>query len=220
MSYIKIFLILGLLIVAAGGLWGQKQDPRIEAIEKHYGYLETESKAIRETMQKETEAYRKFIQEERAEHQKFLERTYTIAGIIVVVVIFFLTFFGWSTFKGIRDSRKELEAIAAGRLVAFENSMADYRSRFSEAQQNLKNAESEYNHFLSYYRDANPKNGRYLLIGTKLKLEVMEANELIRFEKAFGRPETAEIETFDIEKFYPASYDLIIYRSNVDGNGE
>ena len=220
MRYIKTILIFVIVLIGIHSVWGQKTDPKIEAIERHYQYLENESKAARETMQKETEAYRKFIQEERAEHQRFLERTYTIAGILITVVIFFLTFFGWNTFKGINDSKKELEAAAAGRLIAFEREMSDYKVRFGEAQQNLRQAESDYNRFLSYYGEANPRKGRYLLIGPKAKLEAMEPNELIRFEQAFGKPETESIEGFDIETFYPSSYDLIIYRSNVDEKGE
>lgn len=186
----------------------------------HYQYLEGEAKSLREAVQKENEAYRKFIQEERAEHQKFLERTIAIGGILISLVVGLLTFFGISTFRGINESRKELEKAAAGRLLAFEKEMSEYKVRFAEAQQNLRQAEDDYNRFVGYYSEANPRKGKYLLIGTGAKLEAMKTNELIRFVQAFDMPIIQPLEDFVLDKFYPILYDLIVYRSNVDEKGE
>lgn len=219
MRYLKNTLVLGLLVLA-GGVWGQEPDPKIEAIEKHYQYLESDSRAFRETMQKENEAYRKFIQEERASHQAFLETTIRYGSGLLALVGILLTFFGWNTFKGISESRKELETAAAGRLLAFEKEMSEYKLRFLEAQQNLKQAEADYHRFLSYYSEANPRKGSYLLVGAEAKLEAMKTNELVRFVQAFDMPVMQTLETFLPEKFYPALYDLIVYRSNADEKGE
>lgn len=177
-------------------------------------------KSAREGFQEENKKYREFIQEERAEHQIFLERTYKITGIVVTVVIFFLGFFGWNTFKGIQDSRKKIEEAATGRLVAFENSMNDYRTRFNDAQQNLKLAESDYNQFLSYYKDINPIKGRYLLIGATEKLEVMKTQEVPRFEASLGKLELLTTDEVQANGFYEGSYDVIIYRYSPNDKGE
>jgi hypothetical protein len=49
--YLTFFLLL--LVVFVGGAWGPPPDPRTEAVEKHYQYLESETKAFREAAQKE-----------------------------------------------------------------------------------------------------------------------------------------------------------------------
>ena len=219
MGYYKLILIFGLVGVVSG-VWGQKPDPKIGAIERHYQFLESQSKAFQEAMQKENEAYRKFIQEERGAHQAFLETTIKYGSGLLALVGILLTFFGWNTFKGISESRKELEAAAAGRLLAFEKEMSEYKVRFLEAQQNLKQAEADYNQFLSYYKNANPREGTYLFLGSKEKIKQMEENEITRFKQAFGETVPQELEQFDVDKFYPTLFDVIVYRSNVDSNGE
>lgn len=210
-KYIKFTLLV--LVVLIGGAWGPP-DPQTEAIEKHYNYLESETKAFREGVQKESEAYRKFIQEERAEHQKFLERTITYGSILVALIGVLLTFWGWNTFKGISDSKKELESAAAARLVAFSEEMNANKARFEAATQQFRDLEREYQMHLNYYRNANPRNGRYLFVGTDEKLEQMSQNELVRFVQVFST--TEKLTTYEVEqgKLYPASYDVIIYRSN------
>jgi hypothetical protein len=217
--FLRLLLYLSLLAKVSVA-WGQKSDPKIEAIERHYQNLEIEAKSSREWTQKETEIYRKFIQDERAEHQKFLEYSYTVAGFIVSAIIVFLSFFGLNTFKGIRDSRKELEAAAAGRLLAFENSMSDYRVRFDAAQLDLERAKLDYNHFLSYYKDINPIKGRYLLIGLKSKLDIMSGQEIPRFETALGKLDLLTTDELSTNGFYEGSYDVIIYRYSPNEKGE
>jgi hypothetical protein len=215
----KIMLVVfGMVVLVAS--WAQKPLPKADAIEKHYQYLERETNALRESMQKENEAYRKFIQEERAAHRDFLETSIKYGSGLLAFVGVLLTFFGWNTFRGINESKKELESAAASRLLAFEKEMSEYKVRFLEAQQNLKQAEADYNRFLSYYSEANPRKGSYLLVGSEAKLQAMKENELLRFVQAFDMPVMQTLETFLPEKFYPALYDLIVYRSNVDEKGE
>lgn len=215
----RVLITLGLIMTMISA-WSQQSDPKIKAIEKHYQYLENEIKSYREMLQGESKAYRTFIQEERAAHRDFLETSIKYGSGLLAIVVALLTFFGWSTFRGINESRRELESAAASRLLAFEKEMSDYKVRFLEAQQNLKQAEADYNRFVGYYSEANPRKGKYLLIGTKAKLEAMKTNELIRFVQAFNMPTLLHLEDFVTDKFYPIHYDLIVYRSNIDEKGE
>lgn len=211
LKYVNFALLI--LVFLIGGAWGPP-DPRTEAIEKHYNYLESETKAFRESIQKEQEGYRKFIQEERAEHQKFLERTITYGGFLIALIGVLLTFWGWNTFKGISDARKELEKAAAARLALFNDEMAVNKNRFEAATQQFRDLEREYQMHLNYYRNANPRNGRYLFIGTDEKLEQMGQNELVRFAQVFSTTEKLSATEVAQGKLYPASYDVLIYRSN------
>lgn len=214
-----ILLVLGLLLTASWAL-GQKSDPKMEAIKLHYNSLEADTKAFREAVQKENEAYRKFIQEERAEYQKFLERTITTGGMLISLVIGLLTFFGISTFRGINESRKEIETVATNQLLEYSKALNESQNRLQNAQQNMRDLEKSYQEHINFYRNANPKNGRYLFIGTTEKLEQMTQNELVRFIQVFGETEKLSSEDFENEKFYPVGYDVVVYRSNVDANGE
>ena len=217
--FLRLLLYLSLLAKVSVAS-GQKSDPKMEAIERHYNSLEGDTKAFREAMQKENEAYREFIQEERAEHQNFLERAYIAAGIVVGVIGLSLTFFGWNTFEGIKSSRKEIESVATNRLLEFEKSMENYRLRYAEAEQGLKQAEIDYNQYLSYYKDSNPRKGRYLVIGTNERLKNMKVDELVRFAEAFDGFETMSIEEKNFETYQLASFSLIIYRFQPDSEGE
>lgn len=220
MKNIRLILIGLVTMGALSSGWGQTPNAQNLAIEKHYQYLEEDTKAFREAIQKENEAYRKFIQDERAEHQLFLETTIKYGSILLSLVGILLTFFGFNTFKGINQSRKELELAATGRLIAFEKEMAEYRIRFAEAQQNLRQAEADYNRFLGYYSDSNPRKGRYLIIGANEKLDSMKDDELLRFAKAFDKYETMSLEEKNFEKYQLAPFSLIVYRFQPDSEGE
>jgi len=220
MGNIKTVLLVLSLTMLTVGVWAQKPDPKIEAIEKHYNFLEGETKAFRETMQKENADYRSFIEKERSEHKAFLENTYKIAGIIVTLVVGLLTFFGLNTFQSINKSRRELEALATAQILEYSKSFNEGQARLQQAQQNFHDLENEYQQHINYYRSANPKNGRYLFIGAKDKLSEMSENELLRFVKVFGTTELLESEEILNGKLYPVSYDVLIYRSSVDANGQ
>jgi len=217
--FFRLLLTLSLLLLVSG-VWGQKFDPKMEAIERHYNSLEGDTKAFREAMQKENEAYRKFIQEERSEHQKFLERTITIGGILISLVIGLLTFFGISTFRGINESRKEIESVATKQLLDYAKTLQDSENRLQNAQRNMRDIEKSYQEHISFYREANPKNGRYLFIGTSEKLNQMTKNEIARFSQVFGMIEKLSSEDFENGIFYPIGYDVVVYRSNANQDGE
>lgn len=219
MSHLRMVLVGALMLAAVTG-WGQKRDLKVEAIERHYQYLEEETKAFREAVQKENGDYRKFIQEERAEHQQFLQTTYTIGGIIIAVVVGLLSFFGWNTFQGINKSRREIESVATSQLLEYSKSLNETQNRLYNAKQSLLDLEKKYQDYINYYRNADPKNGRYLFVGSKEKLEQMTQDELIRFVQVFDATEKLESEEILKGNFYPASYDVIIYRSNVDKEGQ
>jgi hypothetical protein len=215
----KTVLLFGLLAFTSS-MWAQKPDPKIDAIEKHYDFLESETKAFRETMQKENEVYRSFIEKERSEHQNFLERTYTIAGVIVTLVIGLLTFFGLNTFTGINKSRREIESAATVQILEYSKSLNEAQARLQQAQQNFLDLENQYQQHINYYRNANPRNGRYLFIGSREKLDLMSQNELVRFVQVFGTTEQLDSDDAINGKLYPASYDVIVYRSEVDKEGQ
>ncbi|MEZ4963766.1 MAG: hypothetical protein R2791_00880 [Saprospiraceae bacterium] len=219
MKYKRLFLF-GVFLFMQIVIWGQSNDPQIDAIERHYQYLENESRVIREGMQKENESYRQFIQDERKEHQNFLQNTYATAGIIVSIVLGFLTFFGWNTFDNINKSRREIEKVATNQLLDYTKSLNEVQQKIFRARQNLIEKENQYQEYINYYRNADPKNGRFLFIGSKSKLKQMSQNELIRFVQVFGI--TEQLDSVEISKsnFYPASYDVIIYRSEADEEGQ
>lgn len=219
MKHLYVILIGGMLLGAVTG-WGQKRDPKVEAIERHYQYLEGETQAFREAIEKENDDFRTFIQQERAEHQQFLQTTYAIAGIIIAVVIGLLSFFGWNTFQGINKSRREIESVATSQLLEYSKSLNETQNRLYNAQQSLLDLEKKYQDYIGYYRNADPKNGRYLFIGSKEKLEQMTQDELIRFVQVFDSTEKLESDEILRGNFYPTSYDVIIYRSNVDKEGQ
>jgi hypothetical protein len=200
------------LLLTTTSICGQKSaaDANLQAAEKHYQYLENDVKTYRETMQKENDAFRAFIQGERAEHQKFLERTVTYGGIIVALALGLMTFFEWRTFREINQSRKKIEAMATGQLLEYSKALSAAQTRLNSAHQDL----------INYYRDSNPKNGRYLFIGSEEKIAEMRKNELSRFLQVFGTTEELELQEVANGKLYPGSYDVIVYRSNVDEKGQ
>lgn len=213
---ILCILLPGMTLVMG---WGQKVDTKMEAIEKHYQYLENEVKNTRETIQKENEAYRKFIQEERTEHQSFLETTIKWGGGLLVFVGALLTFWGWNTFAGINKSRKDLESLATKELLEYGRALNEMQIKLGEARQKVGELESQYQQYINYYRNADPKNGRYLFIGTKEKLEQLSKEELLRFVKVFGTTEQLDVTEWGQGNLYPASYDVIVYRANVNTDG-
>jgi hypothetical protein len=213
------FLLIFCFLLMTGDLLGQKTALKTEAIERHYQYLENEVKSHREAVQKESEAYRTFIETERSKHQEFLEKTYTIAGIIVSLVVGIFAFLGWNTFDGINKSRKDVEQLAISQIMEYAKSVNDMQSKLTDARQNLITLETQYREYINYYRNADPKNGRYLFIGSKEKLALMQQNELIRFGQVFGETEILYSDDFLRGKLYPSSYDVVIYRSNADANG-
>jgi hypothetical protein len=214
MKYVKTSLVLG-LVMAVGAVWGQGR-ANIEPVEKHYQYLENEVKNTRETIQKESEAYRKFVQEERAQHQSFLEWCVKIGGGLLAFLGVALTFFGWNTFKGIDKSRKELANLAKEKLSKYGEALKETEGKLYDARQNMIELQTQYQQYINFYRDADPKNGRYLIIGSKENLDEMKKGELVRFRKVFGI--TEDIETTEAIKaglLYLSSYQTIIYRTSV-----
>lgn len=219
---ILAFLCFSIWLPIVGGAQSQlpKQDAKLQAIEKHYEFLETEAKALRESFQKENETFRKFIQEERAQHQSFLETTIKWGAGLMTIVGAVLLFFGWNTFQGINKSREEIEAAATTQILEYAKALNESQARLHNAQQNMLDLEKSYQEHINFYRNANPKNGRYLFIGSKEKLEQMAQNEFKRFEQVFGQTETLDLSEVGNGKFYPAVYDVVVYRSNVDSGGQ
>jgi len=214
-------IIFVFIVLTTFQLAGQSSaDTKQSAVEKQYEFLVNDIKSYRENMQKENESYRNFIQEERSEHQQFLERGYLISGSILGVLTFILTFLGISTLKGINESRKEFKTSAEAKLTTLQNEITAHSNRLIEAKDQLKQAEIEYNSYLSYYKNSNPVNGRYLLIVDKEKLKEMNEKEIPRFEAALGKLETLATQQIIDPNTYFNVYDVIIYRSNADASGE
>lgn len=201
-----------------------KDNAKLQAIEKHYEYLENEMKAQRDAIQKENEAYRKFIQEERVAHREFIEYTIKIGGGFIALVLGILTFWGFDTFKGIRNSRTEIESIATAKFIEYKEQMDSntklYEAQIEEAKSKLVAAEQSYQKFINYYSSANPRTGRFVVIGNAERLQQMKKNDLYRFVQIFNMPDFIELGSEEWSDFNPANYDLVIYRSNVNEKGE
>jgi hypothetical protein len=218
----KILTITLCLFCLSFNVFSQKTDKntQTQATEKHYDFLEKESKAGREHFEKENEAYRTFIQKERSEHQTFLEKSYTIAGIIVTVVLGILAFFGLNTFNGINKSRKDLEVLATSQLLEYTKAFNESQSRLGAAQTDMRVLEQTYQQHINYFKNANPKNGSYLLIGMKDKIDVMKKEEIPRFEKALTKLGILYTDEEDMKSNFSMVNDVVIYRSNADKDGE
>lgn len=220
-----IFLLWGMVAWPISGICGPNGKPLItdemDAIKLHYDYLEKENQNLKEAQNKEREQFLSFVQKEREAHQSFLENTYRAVGIVVSVITLILGFIGWNTFKGIDASRKNLETSALAKLALLQKEFDIHSTKIEDAKQQMKRAEQDYQRFLEYYKNANPRKGRYLFVGSEKKLSEMKEDDLIRFTKAFDSPpEYMELENKDFEVHSLIGYDLIVYRSNVDTAGE
>jgi hypothetical protein len=216
--------IVFLFLILSSPIFGQKSDPKNLAIEKHYEFLETEIKNQRDAIQKENEAYRKFIQEERVGHREFIENTIKVGGGLIALAVAFLTFFGFDTFKSIRNSRKEIEIISSAKLIEYkekiESNAALYEVQIQETKLKLAVAEQSYQKFINFYSSADPRSGQFVVIGDAEKIKEMKGNELYRFVQVFNLPDFIELGSEQWKNFDPKKFDLVIYRSNVNSSGE
>lgn len=196
-----------------------------------------------EFLNQELSAYREYLQQERTEHRQFLEQHYQVAiGVGSAAVVLFLAivgFFGWRTRKDVREQAKALEQQAKRQLKA-EVTKAE-RAVKDEAERAVAQAKSRYEAdireiFTSEIQDYEQKyqtmlklleqqiavnQGKYLFISTAEKLEQMESEgaELHYASKALGAIKTkiASPKQKDIKL---DEVDVVVYRSNVDENGE
>ncbi len=170
---------------------------------EHYEYLKEEMKNFRE-----------FVQQEREQNQNFLLWTLAIVGTI-------LSFFGWRTYSDIKNSSaklvKETKKQIDDKLNAARKDFEQEIQSIFSSDPYLKEAQKGFEKYTQMVRQRmDVESGKYLLLVDQKKKKGMLENEVPAFERAINRP---DIET-DLSGVHLDEYDVIIYRSNVDKDGE
>lgn len=99
-------LLLLLPLSASAQKPAPKNDPKQEAIERHYQFLEQEMKVFRAEMGEDSRDFKEFVQREREAHQQFLMWTIGIITAVLGVVVIFL---GFQTRKDLKEMLLELK---------------------------------------------------------------------------------------------------------------
>lgn len=182
------------------------------AQEAHYQYLTNE-----------LNQYRSYLQQERTEHRQFLERGMTIVSIFVGIVGTVLGVLGVRTY---RDIRKQLQDFRQNAEQKLQQDLAQARAQFASdaraafAQDpGVKEAERKYQALTQLVNTRIAVDqGTYLLLAYPDKLAEMQApgEEVSFLAQAFPNlttltaPQLPELSTLDV----------LIYRVQVDGEGE
>lgn len=186
--------------------------------EKHYQFLK-----------KELQETRTFYTQEREAHRKFLESYYAYvsaaAGGLVLAFVGIITFLNWrnrNEFKAQLDQELALEAerlkMEGDKIIqkAKSNYEKELRNIFMK---DLSDFERQKEALLTILREQiGAKDGRYLFIAAKEKLEQMKGAELNFLKDAF--PNLQAKEAGSLKGFSFEEIDVLLYRSNVDDNGE
>ena len=201
------------------------------------------SKERYEFLNQELGAYREYLQQERSEHRQFLEWHYQLAirvgSAAVVLFLAIVGFFGWRTRKDAREkaevllqqARKQLqmEIVKAHQSIkdeaerAVANAKSHYEADIREIfTSELEDYEQKYQTMINILeQQIAVKKGNYLFLSPAEKLEQMEAEgaEMHYLSEALGQLKT-RIASAGKKSINLDGIDVVIYRSNVDENGE
>lgn len=210
----RIFLLF-LFLFMVFSLLGQKSDSsKLELVffKEQLSFLKDEIKD-----------YRQFIQQERIQHQQFLERTITLSGIIITLSVSILAFLGFGTRKEIRDNIKDIKKKAS---EDFETKIQKAKNEFDKkanqlllshpAIQNVKDRFQAISDLVNQVLEA--KKGKYVIISESEELQRLKKEELEIFENSLNRPHL--FISGGNEVLQPTEFDVIVYRSKVDEDGE
>ena len=217
--------VLVLLILLFQILQIHSQNTVNDELKEFREFVENERKLHRESVNE----LEKTIRQERKDHMDFVESIFKWGTIISGGLLAVVGFFGFKTFKDIQEAEKKLRTKADNELKA-----ADKRIQKIQGDLNLVQLQylDQRKEILNRINDAEGEYQKLIdSINFKLQLHRGIVTIICLAEDKMKRMKEEEIKWFD-EKVglkLPAfstipdnlnGYDVIIYRSNVDKNGE